>query len=245
MTVDLITITFNNFDGLKKTYDSLIEQTYEHFNWIVVDGDSQDKTKEFLAQVSQNDIVSLTYISEKDNGIYDAMNKGMTLSKGDYFLFLNAGDCLFDNSVLSNIFGSLVSTPVLLYGNFMRELKDGSLSFTKAKPIKYIYHSLPTSHQAIFYHKQIKSLISYDLNYKICGDYYLTSKVIKDFNLIYNKKYIILDDIVSIFEYNGVSRNNLNKLFEEASQVQKEVFNMNYIYRKFSYILKIIRNKLL
>lgn len=238
--VDIITITFNNIEGLKKTYKSVIAQDYGAYNWLVIDGGSSDGTLEFLQAI--DDKLKVKWVSEKDAGIYDAMNKGIELSVGEYIIFMNAGDLFNSTDILTTIFTDLNSAPTLIYGGFYRELKGGELSHVSAKPLWYIYHSLPTSHQAIFYHSESIKKIKYDLSYKICGDYYLTAKLVNDKSLLDSEDYLKVKEIISIFEYNGVSRNNLKGLFEESAIVQLKVFGLPMIWRKLSYFFKYLRN---
>ena len=97
MTLSIVTVTRNNLEGLKKTYDSIANQTTQAFEWVVIDGDSTDGTPEFVKSVSRQPDI---YIHEKDSGIYNAMNKGIKIARGDYLLFMNAGDIFASNNTL-------------------------------------------------------------------------------------------------------------------------------------------------
>lgn len=98
--ISIITINYNNASGLEKTIRSVVEQTYNEYEYIIIDGASSDKSKEVVQGYQQ-------YIdfwcSEKDSGIYNAMNKGIQRASGEYLLFLNSGDILSDSAVLSDI----------------------------------------------------------------------------------------------------------------------------------------------
>ena len=97
MKLSIITINYNNQEGLKKTIESVVSQTMRDFEWIVIDGGSTDGGKEIIEQNKQ----CLDYwCSEPDKGIYHAMNKGIRASHGDYLMFLNSGDSLYDNKVI-------------------------------------------------------------------------------------------------------------------------------------------------
>lgn len=245
MLISIVTICFNNLDGLQKTYASIIDQSYREFSWIVIDGGSNDGSLEFLKGLKKDSIIDLNYISEPDNGVYDAMNKGIKMSFGDYIIFLNAGDYFYSNDILKDIFSNYADEYALIYGNYFRELKNGQLALITAKPIYYIYHSLPTSHQAIFYNRKKLSDLRYNLKYKISSDYFLTAKFIKTLNLIENKDYLIVDEAISVFEYNGMSRNNLAQLYVDAFNIQEDVLKLNVFFRVASYVFKYLRNKLL
>ena len=100
MKLSIITINYNNQEGLKKTIESVVSQTMRDFEWIVIDGGSTDGSKEIIEQNKQH----LDYwCSEPDKGIYHAMNKGIMASHGEYLMFLNTGDSLYDNKVLERV----------------------------------------------------------------------------------------------------------------------------------------------
>ena len=97
----IITINRNNLEGLRKTIASVVSQTWRHFEYIVIDGASCDGSAEYIASMS--DAIDY-WISEKDSGVYEAMNKGVVKAQGEYLLFLNSGDFLVDKEVLSKVF---------------------------------------------------------------------------------------------------------------------------------------------
>ena len=93
----IITINYNNVDGLRKTINSVISQTFRDFEWIVIDGGSTDGSKDLINQYVEYFSYS---ISEPDSGVYNAMNKGIKVAHGEYFIFLNSGDYFYDKNVL-------------------------------------------------------------------------------------------------------------------------------------------------
>ena len=97
MNLSIITINYNNLRGLKATVDSVIAQTYKEFEWIIIDGGSTDGGRNVIEQNAQH----FTYwCVESDKGIYNAMNKGISVANGDYCIFINSGDCFYDNEVI-------------------------------------------------------------------------------------------------------------------------------------------------
>ena len=97
MKLSIITINFNNHDGLQKTINSVIAQTWKDFEWIIIDGGSTDGSKNLIEQYDKY----ITYwISESDKGIYNAMNKGIKIARGDYLQFLNSGDYFYNEKVI-------------------------------------------------------------------------------------------------------------------------------------------------
>ena len=160
--LSVITVTFNNFNGLRRTYFSLSSQSWRSFEWIVIDGDSSDETKTFL--MGQN--LSKTWLSEPDRGIYDAMNKGVRLAKGQYFLFLNAGDELYGPNALS-FFESFIDAndDILLFGFAL----GNRLRFSR--PPIWCYWKMPTSHQAMLFHSRIFADRTYLEGFRTAGDF--------------------------------------------------------------------------
>lgn len=115
MQLSLITINYNNREGLKKTIDSVVAQTFKDFEWIVIDGGSTDGSRELLEEYAE---YFAYWVSEPDKGIYNAMNKGIKKAKGEYLLFLNSGDYLYDKEVLSRVLDAGLDTDVV-YGYIM------------------------------------------------------------------------------------------------------------------------------
>ena len=107
----IITINYNNLKGLKRTVRSIFEQSYRNFDYIVIDGGSKDGSIDYLKTMQRR---GLSFVSEPDNGIYDALNKGVNLSNQEYVLFVNSGDILYDKDVLLNYF-DLIFFPAPLF----------------------------------------------------------------------------------------------------------------------------------
>ncbi|MDO5332354.1 MAG: glycosyltransferase family 2 protein, partial [Bacillota bacterium] len=168
MKLSIITVNLNNCDGLKKTIESVIAQTFTDFEWIVIDGGSTDGSKELIEQNSGN----LAYwISEKDNGVYNAMNKGVYHAAGSYILFLNSGDYLTDNSVLETVFSNEYDSDIL-YGDIIicdganiieRRAYDDILSFSYL--LKW-----SIGHPSSFIKRQLLIDFPYNESYKIVSD---------------------------------------------------------------------------
>ncbi|MGN3970353.1 glycosyltransferase, partial [Cronobacter sakazakii] len=154
MLLSVITVAWRNYEGVVKTWQSLahLAQAREiEFEWIVVDGGSNDGTAQFLEDL--NGQYNLRFVSEKDNGIYDAMNKGIEMAHGRFAIFLNSGD-VFHPSV-ADVARQLAAAPAnenaMYIGDALLDFGDGNKIRRSAKSGWYIYHSLPASHQAIFF----------------------------------------------------------------------------------------------
>ena len=196
MNLSIITIAYNNLDGLKKTFESLKAQSIDDYEWIVVDGGSTDKSKEFLATTHAN------WQSKPDEGIYHAMNKGMVRASRDYVLFLNSGDCLASSETLRLISECLERGAAFVYGDALEENEQGELHYKRAKPYITVSQGLFTHHQAMIYRKND---LRYDLSYKIASDFeftyrYLCDVIAQDLPVHY------IPEPLCVFEAGGVSQ---------------------------------------
>jgi glycosyltransferase involved in cell wall biosynthesis len=152
----IITVARNDVNGLQSTWRSLHVQEEVSWEWIVQDGDSSDGTAEWLSELDDS---RLRWSSEKDSGVYDAMNKAIGRIRGDAVLFLNAGDLLTDSSVLADVWmqWSRLSGPAWAYGRVRVVEKDGRLIRSaglepfSARRVHYGYRSIP--HQAAFFRR--------------------------------------------------------------------------------------------
>lgn len=152
MFLSVVTVAFRNYEGVVKTWRSLRNLARDpglSFEWIVVDGGSEDGTREFLQK--RHGEFNLRFVSEKDRGIYDAMNKGIALAQGRYTLFLNSGDAFHDDVALFVRQLARQKGEAMYIGDALLDFGGGHKIRRKAKPGCYIYHSLPASHQAIFF----------------------------------------------------------------------------------------------
>lgn len=205
--LSIITVVFNDKVGLYKTIRSVFDQKkyYNNLEFIVIDGGSTDGT---LDIIKQNNHVITKYISEKDDGIYDAMNKGIKLAQGDYLLFLNAGDYF-----VGNVLSTFISGPVYLPVKYMN-------IFTKyiTVKIKNIKRSIPNCHQGIIFENKH---ILYDIQFPICSDY--------DFFLRLYKKTLInrlITEGYIHFDSNGISSHAISARNKEMYILRKKHFDL-------------------
>lgn len=158
--ISIVTINLNNSDGLKRTFASVMSQTNIDFEWVIVDGGSTDGSLNILDGIER---INTVIISEADNGLYDAMNKGILLASRKYILFLNSGDILVSKNALSQLLVEInrYSFPsVLLMG--YQYLSRSRLP----RPLWWRFWSLPTSHQSIVYSRNLL------VNNPFCTDYF-------------------------------------------------------------------------
>lgn len=169
MKLSIITITFNNLDGLKHTAESIHWQTWKDYEWIVIDGGSTDGTREYLESLEPKPDY---WVSEKDNGVYDAQNKGTLLSKGEYGIYMNAGDTFYDRDVLEKVFSQEHKADVL-YGDWVQEHENKNILKIKAPDhiVFPFFQKDNICHQAIFVKMSIIKQLPYDISYKLYADW--------------------------------------------------------------------------
>jgi glycosyltransferase involved in cell wall biosynthesis len=199
--ITIVTVNLNNIKGLRQTVDSILGQNFKNFEFIIIDGESIDGSIDYITHINDNRI---QYIIESDHGIYDAMNKGIDKSTADYVLFLNSGDTLCNEFVLSNVLLEIAKEPnfdcyygqEMQVGSNIQNIKsvdiDERLSFL-------LYDSIP--HQASFWKRKVLlDLGKFDIEYKIIGDFVLLYK-----GLVLGKRFYKMDLIVDFFELGGIS----------------------------------------
>lgn len=206
--LSIVTINFNNGNGLRKTIESVQSQLYKHFEYIVIDAVSKDNSSQVIEQY-KSCIDKL--ICEKDTGIYNAMNKGLNIANGEYVFFLNSGDILYDETVLESLF-SKIENQDFFYGDIVIFKDEKELHLKSAEEIylsKKYQHNLPP-HPAFFAKKDlIIDIGGFDESYKIIADVVLITKIC----LRQNLNYLYLPIKVNIFDNNGVSSVKKNQRF--------------------------------
>ena len=200
-TVSIITVCFNNKKGLIQTIESVKKQHFSDVEFILIDGGSTDGT---LSVIQENESLFSYWVSEKDNGIYHAMNKGLEKATGKYCLFLNSGDYLVDEKVLENIFSQQHNEDIL-YGNIVKINKNKKRIITYADELTFLhfYKKEPAvHHQAAFIKTKLFSQYG---NYR--EDTYLIADWIFFFTavVLQNVSTKHLNLLVSVCDANGIS----------------------------------------
>lgn len=216
--LSIITINYNNLEGLKKTIESVSSQTCKEFEYLIIDGGSTDGSVAYIE--SKSDAIDY-WISEPDKGIYNAMNKGIELATGEYILFINSGDHLFSNKVVKSAEKYLQSYDVIYFNLQIisedKRFKIHSLP-DKLKFSDFFIDSWP--HPSTFTKRELFDKVGlYDENLKIFSDWkFMILALFK-----YQCSYLKVDEILSTFYLGGVS--SQTDLFGERNQVLKEFFN--------------------
>ncbi len=220
MKLSIITICYNEKD-IEKTCQSIASQTWQDFEWIVIDGGSEKWCTSILEKYKSK---MAYYISEKDKGIYNAMNKGILQAKGEYLSFMNAGDCYHDEMVLFDVFNNNSFSDDIIYGKECRLLKDGTSfvigkknDFKSALSWQYKYYLL--RHQASFIKRELFDKFGlYDLQYKSASDFEMFFRVL----YINNGSSVFYNRVISIFKvFDGMSSETGNIGKEECMHILK------------------------
>lgn len=235
MLLSVVTVAFRNYDGVVNTWRSLRNLARDPsltFEWIVVDGGSDDGTAQFLEKL--NGEFNLRFVSEKDRGIYDAMNKGIAMAQGRYTLFLNSGDVFHED--VTDFVRQLgrKNDDAMYIGDALLDFGEGNKTRRSAKHGWYIYHSLPASHQAIFFPTAGLKKHPYDLQYKVSSDYALAAS-------LYRSGYPFrrIKGLVSEFSMGGVSTSNNLELCRDAKNVQRKILRVPGFWAELSYLLRL------
>ena len=196
--LSIITINLNNFLGLQKTVESVFAQTFTDFEYIIIDGGSTDGSKE-LIEKHENKLVC--WMSEKDKGIYNAMNKGIARAKGEYLLFLNSGDYFYNSDSL-NLISSDANNEDLIYGNMMLNHGDSIDRQTYPTFLNFEYfldgHTLP-HHSTLIKRTLFDKVGIYNEDLKMLSDREFFMNAVCLHNASY--KYVPVD--VAVFSFDG------------------------------------------
>lgn len=229
--VSIITVNLNNVDGLKRTIDSVVNQTFDNYEYAIIDGGSTDGSLELIQKYS--DKLSF-WCSEPDSGIYNAMNKGIQKVSGEYVCFMNSGDCFASNTVLKEIF-STSQTADILYGNVWRT-KNGEKISQRVFPNQITAEQMfrgGITHQAILSRRELHLEHPYNESLKMIADWdFLVHRLVDGCTF----KHVGLD--VCLFDITGYSCSNrthndiheqqfneiLNQLFPKS--VQTDIRNL-------------------
>jgi Glycosyltransferases involved in cell wall biogenesis len=215
MKYSIITINYNNKDGLEMTIKSVLEQTYKDFEYIIIDGGSTDGSIEVIKKyASQIDY----WISEPDKGVYNAMNKGIGKATGDYLNFMNSGDTYHSTSTLETIAG-LHSNDDFIIGGYYDSTRDIAHIIPPQNVTLLTLMKFTINHQATFLKRKLFDKRLYDENYIIMADAKFNFQSI----ILDNCSVKITENIISNYDTTGIS-SNYDLYKKERQQFLKELF---------------------
>jgi glycosyltransferase involved in cell wall biosynthesis len=210
MRYSVITINYNNCKGLRQTIDSVLGQSYKDFEYIIIDGGSSDGSVEIL---NEYDDKIHFWVSEPDNGIYNAMNKGVVQAHGEYCIFMNSGDCFHSPDALNAV------------EQYQEDIVCGQVSSFPSghhKPtislVDLLRISLP--HQAMFIKRELLIKHPYDEQYKILSDWKFCLETL----IIDNCSFRTIENTIADYESGGISTYSNGLLPKERELILKELF---------------------
>ena len=244
MRLSIVTINYNNAEGLRRTINSVAEQTCKEFEHIIIDGGSSDGSVAILKSYEEHFVTYrfnnktqyplITFVSEKDNGIYHAMNKGVRRASGKYIQILNSGDILASPDVMERMLSaldslnskhSLLNKDVvdILYGNMIKKDYATGKIIGKSEEVEYSlrqYYSSTMNHDCCYIRRNLFDKYGlYDENLKIVSDWKWFMQAI-GFGQV---KPVYVDIDVTIFDTSGISEANLDLRNKERRQVIEEL----------------------
>jgi len=251
--VSIITVCYNSEKYIRDTIESVLKQTYDNIEYIIVDGNSKDSTLDIIKVYEPKFNGRMKWISEPDEGIYDAMNKGIDMAKGEVIGIINSDDwykldavekvieIFGKNKSISIVHGQMVSVFESSIGTY-KKLNDKQTNLKKLK------HKMVINHPTVFIKKNCYNKYGvFNIEYKIAADYEL---MLRYYN--YDLKFQYINDVLSYFRVDGTSSLNINTI-TDVINIQKKYCNnyimgINYILgfkNIFWYLVVKFRNKFL
>ena len=228
MLLSIITVTYNAEKTLEKTVQSVISQTYPDIEYIVIDGKSTDGTGKIIDKYS--DKIAFKII-EPDNGLYDAMNKGLKAASGDYVWFLNAGDTIYSPDTVKKLISKLNENnlPDIIYGDTAIIDVSGNLKYMRRLriPEKLTWKSfkmgMTVCHQAFIVKRDMA--LEYDLQYRFSADFDWCIRCMKQTNDIYNCRGILVN-----YQEDGLTDKNHNLSLKERYRIMEKYYGRIYTF---------------
>ena len=218
MKLSIITINYNNLEGLRKTINSVIAQTWKDYEWIIIDGGSTDGSTELIEQYQTH---FSYWCHEKDGGVFNAMNKGIAKAKGDYLNFLNSGDCYHEETTLEQVFKQMARQQAqVFYGDYYETFADGHV-VKRFMPlqldIQFLMH-MPINHQSTLIQRELLYTTGYDETYHIVSDW-------KSFMqwLMNGVTFCHLELFIADFDMSGINQTMEEKKKVELARMFQEI----------------------
>lgn len=217
--ISIVTVCYNASVSIEDTIRSVIGQTYSNIEYIIIDGGSTDNTIDIIKKYQ--DKISF-WVSEPDNGIYNAMNKGIKIATGQWINFMNAGDYFYDNYVLENIFVNKYDADII-YGAVERRYSRGAVVESPLS-IDEICNRMVFCHQSAFVSLSLMKLNLFDESYRIISDYVFLLKEYRE-----GAVFIEIPYVVASYDCNGISSStNLRDYWNQKKELRR-LLNRNLL----------------
>ena len=237
--ISVVTICYNSASCIERTIQSVIKQTYQDVEYIIIDGKSTDNT---LAIVERYRMPNMVIISEHDQGPFDAMNKGLEIATGEWVIFMNSGDYFANEYVLSDVFAKRYDDYDVLHGYIYRNFIS---SETLWKDIPFYdlnkkYKGMNICHQSIFTRTSVAKKMKFDTSYRMSADYDMMMRIFTS-----SGKFKQLEIPIAVYDTTGMSNVNRLKTFEEECRICKlSKLSMIYWFYKLKITVGVFLNNL-
>jgi len=233
--LSVVTVHYQDFFRLRLTLESLLPRLADgKVEWVVIDGGSKLENEEEHQLMSRVESTADTYLSERDDGIYDAMNKGMKLAKGEYVLFLNSGDQLWPDFSLPSLRATIRDArPDMIWGQVQFEYPDGSFGVRKLRGPNWLVYGMPICHQSVLFLRRKFLEMEYNIRYEIAADYELLVRAVKS-----KMEVLLVQDVISKYATGGVSQTERKTALDEESQIRVEYFGFPRVFSTALSLLK-------
>jgi len=215
--LSIITINFNDAAGLERTMESVLGQQFSAYEYIVIDGGSKDGS---VVVIEQRESKLAHWVSEKDTGIYNAMNKGIAVAQGEYLLFLNGGDLLTSETALQDFVSHPSFQGDIIYGDY--KFENGEKVYPdQLYPAYFMKTSLP--HQSTFFKREVfDQMGNYDESYKMGGDrdFFIKCYLSGDFQFVHVPYFL------AFFNLDGISNSESHQ--KQKKEEDERMFRANY-----------------
>ena len=235
--VTIVTAVLNDCANIEKTIKSVVDQTYEKIEYIVIDGGSTDGTLDIIQKYKDRIDIG---ISEPDDGIYHAMNKGIDLASGEWINFMNSNDTFYENTTVEKIFSRSHADFDFIYGDYVWK-KNDRLFQISARPLDQMWQKISFSHQSLFSRTSIMKMDKFETKYKIVSDYAFYYP-----RYVNGSRFYKADVIVAVVSADGVSDNLFFTRTLERWHVVRQYSNSFALNRYYvGFIMANIKEKVL
>jgi glycosyltransferase involved in cell wall biosynthesis len=238
MRYSIITVNFNNKEGLRRTIESVIGQTYRDFEFIVIDGGSTDGSADVLREY--DDHISY-WVSEKDSGIYNGMNKGITKATGDYLNFMNSGDCFFSSDILEKV-ASYKDDADFIIGkdyHYNHEKQQSHVSIQPPRTTMVHFFVATLDHQSSFIKRELFANSLYREDYRLVSDWiFYVEKIVSE-----GKTVRFIDEVICRREEGGLSEQQWERNRKEISQYLHQLLPHG-VYEDYATLAKLDKTSL-
>ena len=220
--ISIVTVCYNSEKQIENTILSVISQSYPNIEYIIEDGGSTDGTLDIIEKYRSK--ISAIY-SEKDKGVFDAMNKAVLRSTGEWILFMNAGDRFHDNNAIEKLFCAEIPKNVGAIHGDTFFVKECGIQYIKCSPFYLVKGIRPMGicHQSILVRTALAKKYLFDMTFKYAADYNMMMRIYNDG---FNFKYIPI--AVSDYDLTGISSVHLTSQYKEVARICNETSGLGY-----------------